>query len=47
MEQAAGYGVEGALLITWRMEAVGPTIFALSKKAWDMKLSSAGRTVIY
>ena len=42
MTSARGLGVEGALLITWRMEAVAPTIWALAHKAWDSDLTLAG-----
>ena len=40
MEAATKMSVDGALLITWRMEAVGPTIWALSHKSWNASLSA-------
>lgn len=41
MEVAKEMSVDGALLITWRMETVGPTIWALSHKSWNASLSAA------
>jgi hypothetical protein len=41
MTQAKSYGVSGALGITWRMEAVGPTIWALAHRAWDADLTAS------
>eukprot|EP01043_Picozoa_sp_COSAG02_P013670 COSAG02_NODE_550_length_20437_cov_4.270676_20_plen_123_part_00 len=41
MKAAKEMSVDGALLITWRMEAVGPTIWALSHKSWNASLSAA------
>ena len=41
MEAAKAMSVDGALLITWRMEAVGPTIWALAHKSWNASLSPA------
>ena len=41
MDAAKEMGVDGALLITWRMEAVAPTIWALAHKAWNASLTVA------
>ena len=40
MEAAVNMSVDGVLLITWRMEAVGPTIWALAHKAWNASLTA-------
>ena len=40
LESAANMSVDGALLITWRMEAVAPTIWALAHKAWNASLTA-------
>ena len=40
MEAAQAMAVDGALLITWRMEAVAPTIWALAHKGWNASLSA-------
>ena len=41
MEQAQGYGVDGALAITWRMEAVSPTLWALAQRGWNASLTAS------
>ena len=40
LTQAKGYGVAGALGITWRMEAVSPTLWTLARRGWDANLTA-------